>query len=34
LEIELRQSGLIWGGRLCRLKARVMLGMCLRTGLD
>lgn len=33
-EIELRKGGLIWGGRLHPLKARVLLETCLRAGLD
>ncbi|MGE5152139.1 MAG: asparaginase [Rhodospirillaceae bacterium] len=33
-EIELRAAGLIWGGRLHPLKARVLLETCLRAGLD
>ena len=33
-EIALRQEGLIWGGRLQPLKARVLLETCLRGGLD
>jgi L-asparaginase len=33
-EIELRKSGLIWGGRLHPLKARVLLETCLRAGLS
>jgi L-asparaginase len=33
-EIELRGAGLIWGGRLHPLKARVLLETCLRAGLD
>ena len=32
-EISLRQAGLIWGGRLHPLKARVLLETCLRAGL-
>ena len=32
-EIALRKLGLIWGGRLHPLKARVLLETCLRTGL-
>lgn len=32
-EIALRNSGLIWGGRLHPLKARVLLETCLRAGL-
>jgi L-asparaginase len=33
-EIELRKGGLIWGGRLHPLKARVLLETCLRAGLS
>ena len=33
-EIALRKAGLIWGGRLQPLKARVLLEACLRGGLD
>jgi L-asparaginase len=33
-EIALRGAGLIWGGRLHPLKARVLLETCLRAGLD
>jgi L-asparaginase len=33
-EIALRNAGLIWGGRLHPLKARVLLDTCLRAGLD
>lgn len=33
-EIELRKGGLIWGGRLHPLKARMLLETCLRAGLD
>ena len=33
-EIELRRAGLIWGGRLHPLKARVLLETALRAGLD
>jgi L-asparaginase len=33
-EIALRKEGLIWGGRLQPLKARVLLETCLRGGLD
>lgn len=33
-EIALRNAGLIWGGRLHPLKARVLLETCLRAGLD
>jgi len=32
-EIALRKAGLIWGGRLHSLKARVLLETCLRAGL-
>lgn len=32
-EIALRKAGLIWGGRLHSLKARVLLEACLRAGL-
>jgi L-asparaginase len=32
-EIALREAGLIWGGRLHPLKARVVLETCLRAGL-
>src|SRR4029450_8225017 len=32
-EIALRKAGLIWGGRLHPLKARVLLETCLRSGL-
>ena len=32
-EIALRKLGLIWGGRLHPLKARVLLETCLRAGL-
>jgi L-asparaginase len=32
-EIELRKAGLIWGGRLHPLKARVLLETCLHAGL-
>ncbi|WP_422001896.1 asparaginase [Reyranella sp.] len=33
-EIALLEAGLIWGGRLHPLKARVLLETCLRAGLD
>lgn len=33
-EIALREAGLIWGGRLHPLKARVLLDNCLRAGLE
>jgi L-asparaginase len=33
-EIELRRAGLVWGGRLHPLKARVLLETCLRARLD
>ena len=33
-EIALRKAGLLWGGRLNPLKARVLLETCLRAGLD
>lgn len=33
-EIELRKAGLLWGGRLHPLKARMLLETCLRAGLD
>ena len=33
-EIELRRAGVIWGGRLQPLKARVLLETALRAGLD
>ena len=33
-EIALRKAGLIWGGRLHPLKARVLLETGLRAGLD
>jgi L-asparaginase len=33
-EIALREAGLIWGGRLSPLKARVLLETCLRASLD
>jgi len=32
-EMALRRAGLIWGGRLHPLKARVLLETCLRAGL-
>lgn len=33
-EIALRKAGMIWGGRLHPLKARILLDSCLRAGLD
>ena len=33
-EIALRKAGLVWGGRLHPLKARILLDTCLRAGLD
>ncbi len=33
-EIALRKAGVIWGGRLPPVKARVLLETCLRAGLD